>query len=52
MESCNWEDALSWINKNSGKLHSKYSPVEKKKKKKKKEARALLALVKQTDILY
>lgn len=49
MESCNWEDALSRINKNSGKLHSKYSPVEKKKKK---EARALLALVKQSDILY
>lgn len=29
MES--WEDTLSWINKNSGKLSSKYSPAEKKK---------------------
>lgn len=30
MESCNWEDTFSWINKNSGKLNSKYSPAEKK----------------------
>lgn len=33
METCNWEDTLSRINKNSGKLSSKYSPAEKRGKK-------------------
>lgn len=49
MES--WEDTLSWINKNSGKLSSKYSPAEKKERGKQK-TRALLGLVKQSGILY
>lgn len=51
MESCNWEDTISWLNKSSGKLNPKYSIALKKREKEKKRP-TLLVLVKKSDILY
>ncbi len=57
MGSRNWEDTLSWINKNNGKLSAnipllKKHKTKQKTKQKENKQRGLLVLVKQSDILY